>query len=309
MNRPQVLLFADMPGAARNRLYADFPGCDFIDRPLARAHVIYGLPPVEQLNDAPELRWIQLISAGVPPALCPLAQGRGLTVANLAGLYGLSIAEHALALMTVLTRNLHLAFRNQQARAWDRSIAQGMADLHEKTLAVLGLGNIGQAVARLARAYGMRVLGFRRRPLTAPCVDRFYPRAELPAMLAEADFVVVALPLTSHTDGLLGPNEFAEMKRGAIYINISRGPVAQEECLLAALRSGQVAAAGLDVFAVEPLPEEHPFWAMPHVLISPHYSGETVNTSSLPAERFARNLHAWLAGAEMEGVVDLEWGY
>jgi phosphoglycerate dehydrogenase-like enzyme len=309
MSRPQVLLFADIPQAARQRLVAEFPGCDFLDKPLARANVIYGLPPVTQLGEAPNLRWIQLISAGVPPELCPLAQERGLTVTNLAGLYGPSIAEHALALMSFLARNLHMALRNQQAKIWDRSVAQGMADLHEKTLAVLGLGNIGQAVARLGQAYGMRVLGLRRRLLPASCVDRIYPRADLTSLLAEADFVVVALPLTSQTEGLLGPAEFAAMKRGVIYVNISRGPVAREDALLGALRSGQVAAAGLDVFAVEPLPPEHPFWTMPQVMVSPHYSGETVNSSSLPAERFSRNLHAWLGGGELEGKVDLEWGY
>jgi phosphoglycerate dehydrogenase-like enzyme len=236
------------------------------------------------------------------------AQG-GLTVTNLAGLYGQSIAEHALALMAILFRNLHTALRNQQARNWDRSVAHGMADLREKTLAVLGVGNIGQGIARLGQAYGMRVLGLRRRPRPAPCVDRIYPPAELHALLSEADVVAVALPLTRHTERMLGPAEFAALKRGALYINVSRGPVAQEEALLAALRSGQVSAAGLDVFAVEPLPAEHPFWTMPNVLVSPHYSGEVVNESALPAERFARNLRAWQAGGDLEGVVNLEWGY
>src|SRR5260370_28777087 len=108
---------------------------------------------------------------------------------------------------------------------------------------------------------------------------------------------------------MLGPAEFGAVKRGAIYINVSRGGVAQEAALLDAVRSGHVAAAGLDVFAVEPLPPDHPFWSLPQVIVSPHYSGETVNTSALPAERFARNLHAWLRGQPLEGVVYLEWGY
>jgi phosphoglycerate dehydrogenase-like enzyme len=306
-----------MPAEARAYLDAEFPHCDFLDgrddagldRHLARAEVLYGLPPTERLSQAAALRRLQLISAGVPPDLCPVARDRSWTVTNLAGLYGPSIAEHALALMTVLARNLHTALRNQHARTWDRTVARGMADLGEKTLAVLGLGNIGQGIARLGQAYGMRVVGLRRRPRSAAWVDRLYARADLHALLAEADVVAVALPLTSHTEGMLGPAEFAAMKPGVLYVNVSRGPVAQEEALLAALRSGQVAAAGLDVFAVEPLPPEHPFWVMPQVLVSPHYSGEVVNESALPAERFARNLRAWLAGGEMEGVVDLEWGY
>jgi phosphoglycerate dehydrogenase-like enzyme len=317
MTRPQVLLVAGMAAAARSILDSEFPQCDFLDgqdeaalaRHLPRAEVAYGLPPLERLAEAPALRWLQLISAGVPTELCPAARDRSLIVTNLAGLYGPSIAEHALAMMTVLARHLHTALRNQRARCWDRDIAHRMADLREKTLAVLGLGNIGQGIARLGQAYGMRVLGLRRRPRPAPWVDRLYARADLHALLAEADVVAVALPLTGHTEGLLGPAEFKAMKRGVLYVNVSRGPVAREEALLEALRSGQVAAAGLDVFSVEPLPPEHPVWTVPQVLVSPHYSGEVVNESALPAERFARNLRAWLTMGELEGVVDLEWGY
>src|SRR5207302_11098219 len=131
--------------------------------------------------------------------------------------------------------------------------ARSMRDLHGKTLAVIGLGNIGQNVARLARSHGMRVIGCRRTPRPTPFVDRLYRAAELHAMLAEADYLTVALPLTARTDGMLGAAEFAAMKKGAVYINVSRGNVAQENALVEALQSGHVAAAGLDVFAVEPL--------------------------------------------------------
>ncbi len=165
-----------------------------------------------------------------------------------------------------------------------------MRDLHGKTLAIVGLGNIGQNIARLAHGFGMRILGSRRRPQPTPMVDQVYGPSEIKAMLGEADFVAVAAPFIPQTDGLLGPAEFSAMKAGVIYINVSRGPVAQETGIVEALRSGKIAAAGLDVFAVEPLPLEHPLWTMPNVLVSPHYSGETVNNSRLPAQRFVRNL-------------------
>jgi phosphoglycerate dehydrogenase-like enzyme len=315
--KPQVLVLAWMPDGRLPRLTEQFPEVTFVDarepaifeRCFSRAHVTYGLFPVARLGEAPELRWIQLISAGVPQDLCPAARQSGVTVTNLAGLYGPSIAEHALALMILLARNLHVVIRNQQQRRWDRDVANTMSDLHGRTLAILGLGNIGQAIARLARAYGMRVVGCRRTDALVAGVDRLYRGAELHAMLAEADFVAVATPLTARTEGMLGPAEFAAMKRGVIYINVSRGPVAQEPALLGALRSGQIAAAGLDVYATEPLPPDHPLWTLPQVILSPHYCGETINLSSRPAERFARNLSAWLAGKELEGVVDLEWGY
>jgi phosphoglycerate dehydrogenase-like enzyme len=299
-------------------LSEQFPECEFIDgrdpvvfdRHWGRAVIAYGLGPSgDKIRAAPALRWFQLSSAGVPQDFCEAARARGIPVTNLAGLYGPTIAEHALALMLVLARNLHLALRNQQTRRWDHDIHHTMSDLHGRTLAVVGLGNIGQNIARLGRALGMRVVGCRRKDLPAPHVDQLYPRKDLHRMLAEADYVAVAAPLTPQTTGLLGPAEFAALKRGARYVNVSRGAVAQENALLEALRSGQVAAAGLDVYAVEPLPPDHPFWTMPQVVVSPHYSGETVNYSSLPVERFARNLRAWLDHQELEGRIDLDCGY
>jgi phosphoglycerate dehydrogenase-like enzyme len=155
----------------------------------------------------------------------------------------------------------------------------------------------------------MRVIGCRRTNRITPFVDRLCPVSEMPAMFAEADYVAVAAPLTRHTEGILGPKEFAAMKPGTIYINVSRGGVAQEKALLDALHTGHVAAAGLDVFAIEPLPAGHPFWSMPQVLVSPHFSGEIINQSGLPAERFVRNVASWFAGKELEGRVNLDFGY
>jgi phosphoglycerate dehydrogenase-like enzyme len=317
MAKPLVQILAWTPEGMLPRLVASFPEAEFVeardpavmDRTLNQSTITYGLPPIARLAEAARLRWIQLISAGVPQELCPVARDRGLNVTNLAGLYGTSIAQHALALMLMLGRNLHVVLRNQQQRRWDRDVARTMGDLHGRTLAVVGLGNIGREIARLARGLGMRVIGCRRTDRPAPFVDRQYPLAQLHAMLAEADYVAVAAPLTARTEGMLGPAEFAAMKPGVIYVNVSRGGVAQEKALLDGLKSGRVAAAGLDVYAVEPLPADHPLWSLPQVVLSPHYSGETVNNSALPAERFARNLRAWLAGKELEGIVDLEWGY
>lgn len=318
MAKPVILvLHSWLPENQLGRWSAEFTACEFVDgrstepleRHLQSAVVIYGLPPVNRIGEAASLRWIQLASAGVPQDLCPPAKTWGITVTNLAGLYGPTIAEHALAMMLILSRHLQIVLRSQAERRWDRGIANTMADLHGKTLSIVGLGNIGQNIARLARAFGMRVVGCRRTGQPTPYVDRVYPLDELRSMLAEGDYVAVAAPLTAQTQGMLGAAEFAAMKRGTIYINVSRGAVAEEQALLGALQSGRLAGAGLDVFAVEPVPTEHPFWSMPNVLLSPHYSGETVNLSALPAERFTRNLHNWLAGRDLEGLVNLELGY
>ncbi|MCI0641293.1 MAG: D-2-hydroxyacid dehydrogenase [Gemmataceae bacterium] len=314
---PVVLVLHWLPDGVLEKWKKQFPQVEFVDalapevfdKHVDRATITYGIPDVAKLSKASSLQWIQLASAGVPWNLCDACKGRKLDVTNLAGLYGPTIAEHALCMLLFLNRNLQSAFRNQLQGKWDRSVAGPMRDLFGKTLAVVGAGNIGQNIARLAKGFGMQVLGCRRRPKQTPFVDIVFGPGEVKDMLGRADYVAVAAPLTRGTDGMLGVAEFAAMRPGTIYVNVSRGPIAQEAALLEALRSGQIAAAGLDVFAVEPLAPEHPFWAMPNVLVSPHFSGETVNTGTLPSERFARNLRAWLDADPLEGIVDVDQGY
>jgi phosphoglycerate dehydrogenase-like enzyme len=156
---------------------------------------------------------------------------------------------------------------------------------------------------------GMRVVGCRRTAAKTPFVDRVYDIGERNILAAESEVVAVAAPLTLETEGLLGREFFQAIRAGAIVVNVSRGPVVQEPALLEALQSGRVFGAGLDVFTAEPLPVDNPLWTHPNVLVSPHYSGETVNLYSPPAERFTRNLRNWLAGGDLEGNVNLELGY
>jgi len=315
--KPQVLLAGWLHDTTRERLKSEFPQVEVIDgrdkalleQRIPHGTVIYGTPPVQLLLQAKALRWIQLNSAGVSLGLCDALQGADIRVTNLAGLYGPTIAEHALGLMLMLARNLHRAMRQQHDRLWSRDIRHGLGDLGDKTVGVVGLGNIGQHIARLCQAFGMRVLGTRRTPRTTPCVDRVYGPEKTTEMLAQADFVVVAAPLTRETDGMLGQADFEAMKRGVYFVNISRGRIAREDVLLEALRSGHVAGAGLDVFATEPLPADHPLWEMAHVVITPHFCGDTVNLSAQPGELFLRNLRAWLDGKPLGHVVDISRGY
>lgn len=318
MTPSTVLVTHWLPDGALADLAARFPEHEWIDarepaifeRHRDAVAIGYGPAPVAATIAAmPRLRWWQHCYAGIAFDFCQAAQARGITVTNMAGLYGPTIAEHALGLLLVISRNYHTAFRNQQQQVWEREVAQQLFDLRGKTLAIVGLGNIGLSVARLARAFGMRVVGCRRTNARTPLVDRVYPREQLRAMLAEADAIVVAAPLTARSDGLLGPAEFAAMKRGVFYVNVARGPIAQEAALLEALRTGQVAAAGLDVFAVEPLSADHPLWTHPNVAITPHYAGETVNRSGEPAARFARNLVNLRLSRPLEGLVDCGEGY
>ncbi len=313
MANATVIVCHWLPDGELARWQREFPHIEFVAAQtpdaLARADIAYGLPDLARLPAAAKLRWIQLASAGVPAALCPIATAQQIQVTNLAGLYGPTIAEHALALLLILNRNLQIVQRNQARKAWDRTVANTMRDLHGNTLAIVGLGNIGSNIARLAKAFGMRVVGCRRTSKPCPHVDRLYPSTELRAMFAEADHVAIAAPLTSYTDGMVGLDVLQALKPRAILVNVSRGPVVQEKALIQVLRTGALGGAGLDVFAVEPLAAEHPFWTMPNVLVSPHFSGETLNNSGLPAQRFMRNLRAFQEGKLQEGLVDLEQGY
>jgi D-2-hydroxyacid dehydrogenase (NADP+) len=306
-----------LPEGQLARWQKDFPESTFIDtrqpadfeKHHAQATLTFGLPDIPALAAMPKLRWIQLASAGVPAALCPIALDKKIRVTNLAGLYGPTIAEHALAMMLILSRNLHIVQRNQATKNWDRDVANTMRDLAGKTLGLVGLGNIGQNIARLGQAMGMRVVGCRRTPMKTPFVDRVYEIGERGILAAESDIVAVAAPLTRETDGLLDRDFFQALRSGAIFINVSRGPVVHEASLIEALQSGRVFGAGLDVFTTEPLPADNPLWTHPNVIVSPHYSGETVNLYSPPAERFTRNLRNWIAGRDLEGNVKLELGY
>jgi len=317
MTKPIVLLLDDINSERMDQLNGQFPDYQFIDAreekvrdaQLAGATIIYGFLPIKKLEEATSLRWLQLLSAGVPRSLRPNAKQREITVTNLAGLYGPSIAEHTLTLMSMLCRNLQIAMRQQIEHRWDNAINKTMTDLAGRTMAIIGVGNIGQNIARLAQAYGMRVLGSRRNVQPTPFVDRVYPMSELRDMLKPADFVVVAAPLTEETKNILKDEEFAAMKKGAFFVNVSRGAIADEEALLNALQSGHLAGAALDVFAKEPLREDHPFWDMPQVIVNPHYCGDPVNNSDLPFRRFVRNLQHWVNEEPLEYVVDLDLGY
>jgi D-2-hydroxyacid dehydrogenase (NADP+) len=299
-----------LPDGELARWRQEFPDIEFVDADgIESADIAYGLPDLVRLPAAKNMRWIQLASAGVPAALCGIAKSMQIRVTNLAGLYGPTIAEHALALLLIVNRNLQVAQRNQARSEWDRSVANTMRDLHGHTLAIVGLGDIGRNIARLAKAFGMRVIGCKRTMTQCPYADQLYPNTELAAMFAEADHIAIAAPLTRSSEGMVGLDALRAVRRGAILVNVSRGPIVQEKALIEVLGSGHLGGAGLDVFTVEPLPKDHPFWTMPNVVVSPHYSGETLNNSSMPAKRFLRNLRAFQEGTLQEGLVNVDEGY
>ena len=245
---------------------------------------------------APRLKFIQSISAGVDQYGKDALRAGGIRLASAQGANANAVSEHAMALILALARRIPEARDNQARRHWRGMIGdltQREDELGGKTLLVVGIGRIGGRLARLAKAFGMKVVGLRRDPARgAEGADEVHGMDALHAGLSRADIVTLCCALTEETRGLMGAREFAAMKAGATLVNVARGRVCDEAALITALASGQVGAAALDVTADEPLPAESPLWAMPNVLITPHTGGETRgyedNVLDLMEENIAR---------------------
>jgi len=258
---------------------------------------------------APKLRWIQLTSAGADRLLTSGFIEEGIVVTTVSGLHSTPIGEYVLCVMLMFAKGMPRTVRAQMRGEWTRFAP---TELRGKTVGVVGMGHIGEEVGRLAKAFGCRVIGTRR-SITAPtsneCCDELLPQSELPRLLRESDYVVLSVPLTDETRGLIGERELRQMKQSAVLINIARGPVTVEADLIRALEEGWIAGAGLDVFDQEPLPEGHPFWSMENVILTPHISGGTEVYNRRAVEIFADNLRRYLHGEPLRNVVDPVRGY
>ena len=273
----------------------DFPVCATLDdltpmRGEIDALIGGGALDAAFLAAAPRLRWVQLPTAGVDgQALAPLV-ARDVAVTTFSGVTAPNIAEHILMLMFAFARNLRLLLRQQDRHIWrdgatagdprqrgaSRTLFPPVFELEGQTLGVVGLGAIGDALARKAHGVGMRVLATKRQPAVPPAhIDRLLPSEELPTLLAEADHVALCLPLTAATRGLIGANELRLMRSTAYLYNTGRGALVDQDALVAALRAGTIAGAGLDVTTPEPLPADSPLWDLPNVLMTAHTSGAT----------------------------------
>jgi phosphoglycerate dehydrogenase-like enzyme len=231
------------------------------------------------LDSAPKLKFIQSIGAGVDQFPQDELRRRGIRLASARGVNRNAVAEHAIATMLAFTRHLHTGRDNQRKRHWRgmlSELSKREDELGGKTLLIVGLGAIGSRLAHLARAFDMRVIATKRNPaIMDATVDEVHPPDQLPALLPQADFVVLTCPLTPETENLIDERALAAMKPGAYLLNMARGRCVDEPALLAALQAGQLAGAGIDHFWDEPLPSDSPFWERENVIITPHTAGET----------------------------------
>ena len=277
---------------------------------LETADVILGFCSLPVLRAAPKLRWLHSYSVGVDR--CTLDEGIGefqFVMTNNQRLSAPDIAEHFLGLLFGLTRNLDTYIAQQADAQWDRE-GQPAMNVANKTLLVLGLGGIGTEIARRANALGMRVVATRNPSRNGPDFVEYVGLAdEATKLAAEADFIVNALPLTAATEGLIDEAFFAAAKRGAMYFSVGRGTTTDTDALIAALSDGQIGGAGLDVTDPEPLPQDHPLWSMPNVIITPHVAAYTDESFGRTLAIAMENLQRYVDGGPLLSVVDFEKGY
>ena len=270
---------------------------DALDARIREADVlvISGLWRNELAARAPKLRFIQSIGAGTDQFDRIVLKGRGIRLASAQGVNVNAVSEHVMSLILALARRLPEARDNQTRHVWRGMISdptQREDELGGKTLLVLGLGGIGGCLARLAKAFGMRVIGIRRDlSKGTEGVDSVHPLAELKTLLPQADFVALTCPLTRETENVIDAAAFAKMKRSAYLINAARGRCVEESGLVEALRNGSIAGAALDVTVDEPLPPTSPLWDFPNVFITPHTAGETRRYEDNVLDILFDNLH------------------
>lgn len=269
------------------------------------------------LHEARSLRWIHIPFAGVDGMIPTVMVQLGATITHAVGLYDLPVAEFALALILAVSKRLPIFARAQaQGRwegvtSWDYTSALPHAPnlLRGRTVGILGFGGIGGTLAEMLRPLGVRILGFRRSGGPDPRADTMYGPNQLLEILAASDFVILALPLTDETRGLISVRELAAMRPTAWLINVGRGAVADEGALLAALEGRQIGGACLDVFPTEPLPPDHPYFRLPNVVVTPHVSGLFETRTEAEIQVFVDELKRFLRGEPFRGTLDVARGY
>lgn len=289
--------------------------------------IAVGQFPTQLLAKAKNLRWFQQWSAGADWLLDhPEVQKLDFVLTSASGVHAIPISEHIFAFLLAFARNLPQAWHAQQERVWMKEQNQArrktakddiatysrrdVFELAGKTMLLIGIGEIGERTAQIARALDMGIIGVRNNPdHDTPGVSQMVGPDELISVLPKADVIVSTVPLTAETHHLLDEAAFAAMKKGAYLINIGRGGTVDQEALVAALQSGKLAGAGLDVFEEEPLPSDSPLWEMDNVLLTPHASGATPQYNERAFAIFLDNLQRYQAGAQLRNVVDKSKGY
>jgi phosphoglycerate dehydrogenase-like enzyme len=297
-----------------------YPGVEFVIPPardrivtlIADADAMFGSPTNAEFQAARRLRWIQSGGAGVEWLWkIPTIADSDVTVTNMRGAHAATIAEHAFGFLLTLTRCLRQFEAFQAREEWARGqINSRLVGIKGLTMGIIGFGNIGRAIARRATGFEMRVLAVDAQPVPpGDGVAAVWPLARLNDLCRAADVLVIAAPITPETRGLVGAEQIGLLKPGSYLLAMSRGGIVDEPALIAALESGHLAGAGLDVTAVEPLPPGNPLWKAPNLIITPHNSPTSRLTSDLVWSIFFENVGHFVRGEPLINVVDKRRGY
>ncbi|WP_135806138.1 D-2-hydroxyacid dehydrogenase [Halorussus marinus] len=289
---PPERLREELSGAVADvRIVADADGIADCDAVVTFAHT-------DAFLDA-DLEWVHSIQAGVDRFPFDAFEAAGVALTNSTGIHDASVGEFAVGLMLSFARRLHAYVRAQRDQEWAHPAWDEPFTLAGEHLCVVGLGTLGRGIAERADALGMRVTGVRRSGEPTPHTEAVSAPEDLREAIADATFVALAVPLTDETEGLIGREELAAMREDAYLLNVARGPVVVEDELIDALRDGEIAGAGLDVFETEPLPEESPLWDFEEVVVTPHRAAATRDYYRDIADLVGENLERAAAGREL----------
>ncbi len=276
---------------------------------MPEVEVVLGPTTPAMFDRGDRLRWVQNLGAGVDGVIFPKFLESDVVLTSAKGIVGIHLADHAMALLLALTRGIATAVRKPSfSQRWP--IRAASWELAGRTMGIVGLGGTGQALALRAAGFGMRIIAVDPEDVEAPdSVESCWKMDRFHDLLAESDVVAVCAPLTRETAGMFDAEAFRRMRNHAMLINVTRGRIVDETALMHALEQGQIGGAGLDVVPQEPLPEAHPLWHMPNVVITPHTAGGSPHRIGRTVDLFCDNLARHIAGRPMKSVIDKRKGY
>ncbi len=311
-----------IPAAGVATLRQRFPGIEFVHatsddqraRGLQDCDVAYTwILKAPEIVDAARLQWVHTSAVAVETICLPELFARGITVSNSRGVQAVPIAEHVMAVVLALAKQLPFALEHQRTATWKQNEFTGDRLpwlLNGKTLGVIGVGTIGSEIAARANAFGMRVIAMRRRATApVPGIEHVFGPEQLYPFLSQCNVLVIAAPLTPQTHSLLGAAQLAQLPKGAVIVNVGRAKILDTEVLMDALDSGHLGGASLDVFPHEPLPADHRLWKTPNVILTPHTSGFRHGHWDDVVDLFADNLERFRRGEPLKFRVEPELGY
>lgn len=274
---------------------------------LSDVEILYGHVPEADFPFAKSLQWVMQPFVGVERSMYPAFKESSITLVNSKRLYGPQLAEHAFALLLALTRGINTQLGLMQQKEWKWTPCVEVAEM---TMGILGLGGIGRAVAQRAKAFEFEVIAVDAEPMEKPdTVEALGQLDWLPEFLSRCEVLTVCCPITPQTHKLLSHAEFDCLPEGSYLINVSRGKVIDEDALIAALKNGKLAGAGLDVTYTEPCPPDNPLWTLPNVILTSHTAGASQNIAKRAMQLFIDNMHHYVKGEPLANVVDKEKGY